>query len=121
MPQSYHPGLAAIGVYGVVSYSVTRKTREMGIRMALGSRPVDILRLVMGEGVTLVLSGIVLGVIGALIGTRLIEAFLFGTEAIDGPTYLAISGIFVVVGALAAWVPARRAMRIDPTTALRSE
>jgi putative ABC transport system permease protein len=113
--------IAAIGVYGVVSYSVTRKTREMGIRMALGSRPVDILRLVMGEGVTLVLSGIVLGVIGALIGTRLIEAFLFGTEAIDGPTYLAISGIFVVVGALAAWVPARRAMRIDPTTALRSE
>jgi putative ABC transport system permease protein len=113
--------LAAVGLYGVLSYVVTQRTREIGIRMALGARPRDVLRIVVGQAMLLTLVGVALGVAGAIGATRLMENMLFGIGAVDAATYVVISLILVGVALGASFVPARRATRVDPLVALRYE
>ena len=113
--------LAVIGIYGVIAYSVAQRTQEMGIRIALGARNIDILRLVIGNGVALTGIGILIGLIVSVAGTRLMTSLLFQTSATDPLTFLTSAAIFVTVAFIASYVPARRATRIDPTTALRAE
>jgi putative ABC transport system permease protein len=113
--------LAVVGIYGIMAHAVKRRTREIGIRMALGARPTDVLRLVVGQGMRLAVLGLVVGVVAALAATRLMADLLFGVKATDPLTYV---GSVVVLGAVAfaaSWIPARRAIAIDPTLALRSD
>jgi putative ABC transport system permease protein len=110
--------LAAVGIYGVMAYSVTQRTHEIGIRMALGAQAGDVLRLVVRQGMTLVLIGIVVGVAGALGLTRVIANLLFGVNAADPVTFVAISLLLAAVAFLACYLPARRAARLDPMNAL---
>ncbi len=113
--------LAALGVYGVMAYSVAQRTPEFGVRMALGAAPRDILRLVSRQGFGLVSIGLVIGVASALGLTRLMASVLFGISPSDPPTYFALTTLLAAVGLLACWIPARRATRVDPLIALRSE
>jgi putative ABC transport system permease protein len=113
--------LAAIGIYGVISYSVAQRTREIGIRMALGASPRQVLRMVVGGGTKLAMLGILIGAAGALGLTQFIRAFLFGVNPSDPVTFTAIALILAGVAMLASYVPARRAMKVDPNTALRHE
>ena len=113
--------LAAIGIYGVVSFSVAQRTREFGIRMALGAGGSDVVTLVARKGLRLALLGVGLGVIGAVALTDLIEAQLFGVAATDPFTFAATSLLLVAVALLASYIPARRATRVDPVLALRSD
>jgi len=113
--------LGAVGIYGIVSYSVTQRTHEIGIRMALGARAANVLSLIMKNGLTLVLTGIVIGVGSAFGLTRFLATLLFGIEATDGVTFVVVSATFFVIAMLAALVPALRATRVDPLVALRDE
>ena len=113
--------LAAIGIYGVLSYSVARRTHEIGVRMALGATRRDILRLVVGRGMLLAAIGVGIGLAGALLAARLLSALLFGVASTDVPTFAAVAGILLAVALAASVVPGRRALRIDPMTALREE
>ena len=113
--------LACVGLYGMISYAVARRTNEFGIRMALGAEPHRILRMVLREGLTLLFLGIIIGVPAALAATRLIAAMLYGLKASDPTTILAAVGVMAVVAALAGYIPARRATRVDPMGALRYE
>ena len=113
--------LAVIGIYGVMSYVVTLRTQEMGVRMALGARPADIARLVLGQGARLIVTGLVLGLAGAAMLTRLLSTMLFGITPTDPVTYAAVAGVLALTAVAACQIPAWRATRVDPLTALRSE
>jgi predicted permease len=111
--------LAAIGLYGVMSYSVSSRTHEIGIRMTLGAQPSDVLRLIFSQGSRLIGIGVAAGVVLALLGTRLMRALLFGVSPTDPTTYVAVVIGLSVVALLACWIPARRALKTDPVEALR--
>ena len=113
--------LAVVGLYAVVSYSVAERIHEMGLRLALGARPANLLGLVLGEGLRLVGLGIAIGVAAALLLTRFLEALLFGVRARDMTTFVLASAVLLGAGLLGCLAPARRAMRVDPATALRAE
>ena len=113
--------LGAVGVYGIVSYSVTQRTHEIGIRIALGARGSNVLSLIMRNGLTLVLTGIAIGVGSALLLTRFLATLLFGVQPTDGVTFVLVSAVFSVIGIVAALIPALRATRVDPLIALRYE
>jgi putative ABC transport system permease protein len=113
--------LALIGIYGVVSYMVTQRTRELGIRVALGAQRAQVVRLVLAGGLRLVSAGIILGLTASFAPTRLMAFFLYVVKPTDSFTYAAVSIMLLAVAAIAAWLPARRAATIDPTIALRYE
>jgi putative ABC transport system permease protein len=113
--------LAAVGLYGVVAYSVSQRTREIGLRVAIGARPGDVVRMVVGGGMKLAIVGVVIGLVGAVGLAQLVETMLFGVTPSDPASYGATALILLAVAALASYVPARRAMRVDPLTALQAE
>jgi predicted permease len=113
--------LTAAGIFGVLSYLVAQRTREIGLRMALGARRPDISRVIVGHGMRLVLTGVGVGLLGAYGATRWMSSFLFGIAPTDTLTFLAVSALLATAGFLACYLPARRAMRVDPMVALRSE
>jgi predicted permease len=111
--------LSVVGIYGMIAYSVAQRTQEVGIRRALGAQQSDILRLVVGQGLGLTLTGVALGLGGAFALTRVLKSVLFRTSPTDTATFVGIALLFVVMALAASYIPARRAARIDPTTALR--
>jgi putative ABC transport system permease protein len=113
--------LGAVGIYGLISYSVTQRTHEIGIRMALGARTANVLSLIMKNGLTLVLMGIVIGVGGAMALTRFMTTLLFGVTPTDSVTFVVVSFVFFVISIIASLIPAVRATRVDPLVALRYE
>jgi putative ABC transport system permease protein len=113
--------LAAVGVYGVISYVVTQRTREVGIRMALGAQAADVLRLFLRQGMTMVAGGVGIGLLGAFGLTRVMSSLLFGVRASDPLTFAGVSLLLAIVALAACWLPARRAARIDPLVSIRHE
>jgi ABC-type antimicrobial peptide transport system permease subunit len=113
--------LAALGIFGVMSYAVTRRTREIGIRMALGAAPGDVRRWVGARAVRLTAAGLVTGAAGAVFLTRLLSTALFEVSPLDTATYIWVTGLLTVTALVSAWLPARRAMRVDPATVMREE
>jgi putative ABC transport system permease protein len=113
--------LAALGLYGVVSYGVAQRTREVGVRVALGAQRRDVLRLVLAGGVPLVAAGVAAGLATAAAATRFLGALVFGVSPIDPPAFAAAAAVLVLVALAAHWLPVRRALKIDPARALRAE
>jgi putative ABC transport system permease protein len=113
--------LAAIGIYGVMAYAVSQRTGEIGIRMALGARTRDVMRLVLAQGGRLMVMGVLAGVVGALLLTRFLEKLLFDVSTYDPLTFVAITLLLAAVASVACLLPARRAARVDPMTALRTD
>jgi predicted lysophospholipase L1 biosynthesis ABC-type transport system permease subunit len=113
--------LAALGLYGLVAYSVEQRTREIGIRLALGAEPSRVKRMVIGQGLRLTGAGAVIGVVAALVLTRLIAGLLFNVHAWDPSTFAGVLILIAIVATVAVWWPARRASRVDPIVALRYE
>lgn len=113
--------LASAGVYGVISFFVTQRTREIGLRVVLGARSTDVIRLIVGQGMRITALGIVAGLLGALALTRLMSNLLYGVSTSDPMTFAAVAGLMIVVALLACYLPARRATKVDPLVALRYE
>jgi putative ABC transport system permease protein len=113
--------LAAIGTYGVIAYSVGQRTQEIGIRMALGASKQDVLRMVVGGGLRLAIAGVLIGVALSIAAGRFITTLLFGVRATDPLTFSAVAAALLATAVVAAWIPARRATRVDPMVALRYE
>jgi putative ABC transport system permease protein len=113
--------LAAIGIYGVMSYSVTQRTHEIGVRMALGAQQNDVLRMIVINAMWLAVIGVVAGLVGSLIATRLLSGLLFEVNPTDPVTFLVITAILGLIALIAGFIPARRATRVDPIVALRYE
>jgi putative ABC transport system permease protein len=113
--------LAVIGIYGVISYSVTQRTQEIGVRVALGAQRGDVLKLVLREGAVVAVIGVTIGVAGALPATNLIRSWLFGIERTDPTTIVAMAVGLVAVALAASYLPARRAARVDPLVAMRAD
>ncbi|HEU0368205.1 MAG TPA: FtsX-like permease family protein, partial [Candidatus Acidoferrum sp.] len=111
--------LAVAGVYGVVAYGVTQRTREIGMRIALGANSADVLRLILRQGLTTTLIGVAIGVAGSLATARTIQSLLFGVKPTDPLTFIAVAASLVAVAGLACYIPARRATKVDPMVALR--
>jgi putative ABC transport system permease protein len=113
--------LAAVGIYGVMAYAVGQRTREIGVRMAMGAQPGNVLGMVLKQGLRLALIGVVLGVGASLALTRLMTSMLFGVKASDPITYVAVAAGLAAIALAACWIPAWRATRVDPVIALRYE
>jgi putative ABC transport system permease protein len=113
--------LAAVGIYGVVAYSVAQRTHELGLRMALGAQHKDVLALVLRQGMKLALLGVALGLLGAFWLTGVLRDLLFGVPPTDALTFLSVAALLVAVALLACYVPARKATQVDPLLALRHE
>jgi ABC-type antimicrobial peptide transport system permease subunit len=113
--------LAMVGLYGVIAYSVSQRTREIGIRSALGARRIDVLSLVLKQSLKMVAIGMSVGLVLALAATRVLSFVLYGVSSIDPATYIGISIIFIALALLASYIPARRASSVDPVVALRYE
>jgi len=114
-------GLTSVGIYGVVSYSVARRVHEIGVRMALGARPATVVGLVVRQGMAPVVLGLAVGIVAALALSRLLTKMLFGVSPHDPRTLVVVAVLLVAVALLASYLPARRATRVDPLTALRAE
>jgi ABC-type antimicrobial peptide transport system permease subunit len=113
--------LGAVGIYGVIAYMVSLRTREIGVRLALGAQPVDVRRMVSRQGVTVAAVGVAVGLLGALALTRFLGALLFGVSPTDPMTLSGAAVVLLVVAAVASWIPARRAAGVEPAVALRAE
>ena len=113
--------LASIGLYAIMAYSVTQRTRDIGIRMALGAQPIDVLRMIIREGWHLAMIGLVTGIVAALVATRLMRSLVFQVSTSDPATFAITAALLAAIALIASYIPARRATRIDPMIALRYE
>lgn len=113
--------LSCIGLYGLLAYEVARRTREIGIRMALGAKSINVMRLVIGQALALTLAGAAIGIGAALAVTRFLNSLLYGVKPADPVTFIAVAFVLAAVALLACYIPARRAMKVDPMVALRYE
>jgi ABC-type antimicrobial peptide transport system permease subunit len=113
--------IATCGIYGLMAYAVTQRRREIGVRMALGAERGDVLRLVLSHALRIVVVGLIVGLAGAAVVTRVLQRFLFGVTPTDPIVFAIVTLLLMAVGLLAAWLPARRAAKVDPMVALRCE